>query len=60
MTDTPMPHEIERLAGNAAYAARHGSSPKLNTAPPLSGVELARKQAVYRKAHGLLKQETST
>jgi hypothetical protein len=48
-----MPCEHERLAGNAAYAARHGNSPKLNTAPPLAGAELAKKQAVYRKAHGL-------
>lgn len=52
MTDT-MPHEIERQAGNAAYAARHGNVTNLNTTPPLSGAELAKRQAVYRKAHRL-------
>lgn len=51
--DTPMPHELDRQAGNAAYATRHGNAPKLNTAPPLSGAELMRKRAVFRKAHGL-------
>lgn len=54
MTDEPMPCDLDRLAGNAAYAARqHGNITKLNTAPPLSGIELAKKQAVFRKAHGL-------
>lgn len=48
MTDT-MPHELDRLAGNAAYAARHGNSPRLNTAPPLSGAELRKWQARWRK-----------
>lgn len=59
--DAPMPHEIDRLAGNAAYAGRHGNSPRLNTAPPLTGAELMRKQAVFRKAHyGIGQREKRT
>jgi hypothetical protein len=52
MTDR-LPCDIARESGNAAYAARRGNVTKLNTAPPLSGADLAKKQAVFRKAHGL-------
>lgn len=39
-----MPHEIDRQAGNAAYAARRGSSPRLSTAPPLTEPELLQRR----------------
>lgn len=54
MTAAPLPCETERAAGNAALAARVARAEPIDTAPPLQGDELRRKQRQWRKAHGLV------